>query len=355
MAGIAAAAVVATMIVAVLVIILRRRRRTNKDYGTLDYDPKLPPNAWDAQKSREKPPTLIISSSPGDGHTGEIRRLPTDISAGDTPNYGLTASAWQLDADEIILSKDIDGNFIELGRGAFGAVYKGTIDGVTEVAVKLFFKIGEPKQQEEVLKEISILKSCRDRHVLNFLGACIVEGQIVLVTEFMESGDLWNALRKDHGLWSWYNRGKHIAIQVARGLHYLHKKRIIHFDLKSQNVLLSREGAAKISDVGLSRILSGTHTSTVRGCTFAWAAPEVLLGSHCTEKVDIYSYGIFLWEVVTGDRPQRGMLREARVPEECPREVDLLITQCLSGAPEQRPSCKEIVEVLSRLEESILL
>ena len=70
-------------------------------------------------------------------------------------------------------------------------------------------------------------------------------------------------------------RGRRIALDIARGLHHLHHKRIIHFDLKSANVLLTREGTAKVSDVGFANILSKTHAAHNNAFTFAWAAPEV--------------------------------------------------------------------------------
>jgi serine/threonine protein kinase len=81
-------------------------------------------------------------------------------------------------------------------------------------------------------------------------------------------------------------RGHQVALDVARGLHFLHSKRIVHFDLKSQNILLARDGSAKIADVGLAKIMQREYVSTLDMVgTFAWAAPELLLGHRCTEKV----------------------------------------------------------------------
>ena len=78
-------------------------------------------------------------------------------------------------------------------------------------------------------------------------------------------------------------------------------------------MLLTRDGTAKISDVGFANILSNTHLSNnAQAFTFAWAAPEVLMGAACTDKVDIFSYGVLLWEIVTGQQPKRGQLRECR-------------------------------------------
>ncbi len=110
-------------------------------------------------------------------------------------------------------------------------------------------------------------------------------------------------------------RGHDIALNVARGLVYMHgcSPRVIHFDLKSPNILLSSEGVAKIADVGLSRVLSQTHLSNPRFVgTFAWAAPELLTGTRCSELVDVYSMGVVMWELITGEQPERGCLRAPR-------------------------------------------
>jgi len=224
---------------------------------------------------------------------------------------------------------------------------------VTQVAVKMFHDVHNNMQQADILREVAILKSCRDRNIVQFLGACILDERILLVTELMESGDLWHALvqYKESGILKWYIRGKRIAIEIARGLYYLHRHNIVHFDLKTPNVLLTRDGTSKISDVGFANILSNTHLSTNEAAfTFAWAAPEVLIGAPCSNKVDMYSYGVVLWEIITGEQPRRGMLREIRVPEECPAEVEQLLTRCLNPDPHVRPSCKDVVAVLERHE-----
>ena len=111
-------------------------------------------------------------------------------------------------------------------------------------------------------------------------------------------------------------RGKRIAIDVARGLVHLHSRSIVHMDLKSPNILLAKDFTAKIADVGLARSVSTnllTHMSSVG--TIAWAAPELktgfkvgqsAIGGHAiTAKVDVFSFGVVLWEIVTGEDPSK--------------------------------------------------
>lgn len=97
----------------------------------------------------------------------------------------------------------------------------------------------------------------------------------MLVTELMELGDLWRALplesREGGRIFSWYNRGHRVMLDVAKGLQYLHGRRIVHLDLKSANILLNRKGSAKIADIGMAKVLNKSYLSILSGLgTFAW-------------------------------------------------------------------------------------
>jgi hypothetical protein len=262
-------------------------------------------------------------------------------------------SDWELRPEDIEICRRPDGRQWEIGAGAFGQVYKAVLGGVQTVAVKMLGGQQDHAAQVKFCREVAILRSCRASNVVQFQGACVAEGCTMLVTEFMEGGDLWRIMArdKDRAVFGWYRRGKQVALDVAAGLHWLHTHRIVHFDLKSQNILLARDGTAKIADVGLARILNRDYvTSLDMAGTFAWAAPELLLGARCTEKVDIFSFGVVLWELVTGERPLRGQTRELRVPAECPAEVDRLIARCMHADPSMRPSAKEIHEELMSIQ-----
>ena len=224
---------------------------------------------------------------------------PSD--AGPTPPGSARASApgdggcWEMRAEDVEICTDATGRPWSLGSGGFGAVYKGKLQGSTDVAVKLVSG-HSPKEQARFANEVAILKALRHTNVVQFLGAALAEpdgpgdgGRIMLVTEYLPRGDLWRALSKDsqHVL-GWYRRGRAVALDVVRGLAFMHSKKVMHLDLKSANILLGRDGTAKVADVGLAKILTRDNTHVSTEGTFDWAAPEVLSGQGVSEKADIY-------------------------------------------------------------------
>ncbi|KAK9810072.1 hypothetical protein WJX72_004359 [[Myrmecia] bisecta] len=254
---------------------------------------------------------------------------------------------WDIKPEDIEICQRFDGSDWSLGSGAYGMVYKATLFGVHTVAVKKL-RDSTPREQDNFRKEVAILKGCRNVNIVMFLGACLQPGQTMLVTEFMPRGDLWQALGTDHlQQFSWYRRGKSIALDVARGLHFMHRLRMVHFDLKSPNILLARDHTAKIADVGLSRIIRSERTrlSAATG-TWDWAAPEMLRGEECDSSADIYSFGVVLWEICSGERPLRGQMPPPRVPEQCPQVVADLILRCRSPNSVLRPTSRELCDIL---------
>eukprot|EP00884_Botryococcus_braunii_P009691 jgi/Botrbrau1/18723/Bobra.0386s0046.1 len=239
---------------------------------------------------------------------------------------------WELDPRDIRISKKPDGSEIVLGQGSFGRVVLGK-RGVQDVAIKVTLKQNDERLMQNFVREIAIMRYLsRDRNIVQFYGAVVrPPHELWLVLEYMAGGDLREALNRDReGNLRWYQQGKRILLDVACGLAFCHGQRngpIVHSlntfrDLKSKNILLSKEGVAKISDMGLCREVVTTTLQT---------------------RTEQPVYGTFAWaEVCTQEMPIRGSLRPVQVPEECPPEVAELIEECLDRFPENRPSAQEV-------------
>ncbi|PRW61077.1 leucine-rich repeat receptor kinase EMS1 [Chlorella sorokiniana] len=246
-----------------------------------------------------------------------------------------------IDQADIMFCRGTDGNLVQLGAGAYGQVYKAFLHGLHPVAVKVF-QTQDDMPAEDFWREISILRTCRHDNIVQFKGTCVDGDTTMMVTELMDT-DLYRALQCRRV--SWYKHGLDIAIDVARALHFLHTRNIIHFDCKSPNILLSTTNQAKLADVGWAQILYHSYI-TGDGGTFNWAAPEQLIGLQCTAKADVYSFGLVLWEICTREVPVRGQIRDIRIPAEAPQLVADLVRGCLDVDPAKRPGMEDIIAAL---------
>ncbi len=259
---------------------------------------------------------------------------------------------WELDPTEVSLCKKADGSLWRLGKGGFGEVFKGLRDGVDEVAVKIIrINSCSPRTIAEFKAEIDLISKLRHRHIMQFYGACIQPQNLYMVTELMSS-DLFSMLRlplsAERYKWSGIY-GKEVLVGVATGLNYLHSRKpaVVHRDIKSPNILVM-DGLAKIADVGVARTMGTSDMTAQKGFTIAWAAPEVVYRRRATEKIDIWSLGIILWEVVSGKLPRPGKLV---LPDHSPPPLRTLYTHCISDDPSNRPSAQEVIAQLKNIRE----
>ncbi|XP_023739765.2 G-type lectin S-receptor-like serine/threonine-protein kinase LECRK3 [Lactuca sativa] len=193
-----------------------------------------------------------------------------------------------------------DGFKDELGKGGFGIVYKGVI-GKKIVAVKKFNTVVHDSDKEFKTEVDSIVKT-HHKNLVQLLGYYNDGDQRLLVYEYMSNGTLAMFLFGDTRP-TWRQRS-YIAVGIAKGLVYLHEEcstQIIHCDIKPQNILLDDYFNAKISDFGLAKLLmmNQSHTNTgIRG-TKGYVAPEWFRNTPITVKVDVYSFGVLLLEIVS--------------------------------------------------------
>lgn len=252
-------------------------------------------------------------------------------------------------------------NFKEkIASGAFGVLYRGTYCG-QEVAIKVL-KTGEKSSEEEVYREfsqeLSILRKVRHRNIVQLIGAMTKVPRLCLVTEFMRGGSVLQFLHKHAPL----KLAQLIKLSsgVALGMDYLHKVNVIHRDLKTANLLMDENEVVKVADFGVARVkaMDGSSMTAETG-TYRWMAPEVISHQYYNHKCDVFSYGILLWELVSGgDIPypgytplqaavgvvQRGL--RPTIPPSCHPVVAQVMQYCWQPDPSSRPEFEQIVELL---------
>ncbi|XP_060532516.1 mitogen-activated protein kinase kinase kinase 11 isoform X2 [Cylas formicarius] len=257
-----------------------------------------------------------------------------------------------------------------IGVGGFCKVYRGEWQG-REVAVKAARQDADEdltSTLENVVKEAKLFCLLRHENIVSLEGVCLQEPNLCLVLEYCRGGSLNRILAgrkiRPDVLVDW-------AIQIARGMNYLHWHApisLIHRDLKSSNVLLSEEiehddllyKTLKITDFGLAREVYKTTRMSQAG-TYAWMAPEVIKNSTFSKASDVWSYGVLLWELLTGEVPYKGIDTLAvaygvavnkltlPIPSTCPQPWRKLMEKCWASDPHRRPSFEHILEDLDEI------
>ena len=267
----------------------------------------------------------------------------------------------QIDFRELELDK-------ELGKGSFGIIYRGNWKG-DEVAVKKL------KVQEEMMaisafaefrKEVWIMSGLSYPCIVNLKGYSL--HPLSMVMECVLGGDLYQFIHNPKIQIDWQLRLK-LAVDIASGMNFLHKINppLLHRDLKSPNVLIMDHtnfqaiAIAKVADFGLSERLfvEKLHDRVVENPT--WCAPEVLKRKPYTEKADVYSFGVILWELFTRQLPfathqfqhlvEDDVIRGIRpqIPEDCWTSYSDLIRSCWHDDPNKRPPFSKITTALANI------
>ncbi|XP_062519182.1 probable serine/threonine-protein kinase drkC [Corticium candelabrum] len=252
--------------------------------------------------------------------------------------------------------------------------------------------VGLPKSIDDFETEIMFMRTVRHKNIVLFIGAGKSQPGDVpfLVMEYMERGSLRNVLY-DLSIDIDYERKLLFAMDVARGMHFLHtlEPPRIHRDLKSDNLLVSREWIVKVADFGLGRDVS-CNTRRIDGRqirhryrsdqqrisllpkreglsyagvgTARWRAPELTLREPYDTAVDVYSFGIVLWEIWTRQLPydQYRFVHQVTdavvanerpvIPQDCPQPLAVIIKDCWSPRPSHRPSFGQVISQLQSLQ-----
>ncbi|PRQ20062.1 putative protein kinase RLK-Pelle-DLSV family [Rosa chinensis] len=223
------------------------------------------------------------------------------------------------DLDTIIAATDHFSRVNELGHGGFGSVYKGQLANEQKVAVKRLSKTSG-QGIEEFKNEVALIARLQHRNLVKLLGCCIKGEERMLVLEYMPNKSLDSFLfdKTRRSFLDWEKRFE-IINGIARGILYLHQDsrlRIIHRDLKTSNVLLDDEMNPKISDFGMARIFHGDQlqdkTSRIVG-TYGYMSPEYAVFGRFSTKSDVFSFGIIMLEIVSGQKNSGSDLEDPSV------------------------------------------
>ncbi|XP_066380202.1 serine/threonine-protein kinase 52-like [Miscanthus floridulus] len=291
---------------------------------------------------------------------------------------------WEIDLAKLDIQNQI-------AHGTFGVVYRGTYDG-HDVAVKVLDwghdgQDTAAKHREAFEKEVAVWQKLDHPNVTKFVGASMGTSQLkiptkgstsssscggrtapneccVVVVEFQHGGTLKTLMYNHRDKKLSYRKVVRLALDLARGLSYLHSKKIMHRDVKAENMLLDRKRTLKIADFGVARVEAQSCEVTGQTGTLGYMAPEVLQGKPYDHKCDVYSFGILLWEtyccamaypnysladisyhvVKLGIRPD--------IPRCCPRAMADIMTRCWDGNPDNRPEMSEVVALLEKIDTS---
>mmetsp|Transcript_6077 Transcript_6077/g.9349 ORF Transcript_6077/g.9349 Transcript_6077/m.9349 type:complete len:455 (+) Transcript_6077:33-1397(+) len=263
---------------------------------------------------------------------------------------------WEIDPTEWKMIK-------KLGEGEFGITFQAEFRGRVVAVKRLKLSNPHPKLIEESKQELRLLSHLRHPNIVLFMGACTAAEDFCVVTELMEGGSLFDILHKQQRQLDFW-----LVLQFARdiayGMHYLHSQTpiIIHRDLKSGNLLINRYLHLKIADFGLARVKAESGVMTAETGSYRWMAPEVIRHEKYNEKVDVYSFALVVWEMLTGSMPFVGYtpvqaaMAVARqgtrppIPSSCPSPLANLIEQCWANNAADRPAFGKVLQILDEIE-----
>ncbi|CAH8334457.1 unnamed protein product [Eruca vesicaria subsp. sativa] len=315
----------------------------------------------------------LLGGGYNNSYNNDITRLTTEV--------GRSRREWEIDPSKLIVKSVI-------ARGTFGTVHRGIYDGL-DVAVKLL-DWGEEGHRSDAeiaslraafTQEVAVWHKLDHPNVTKFIGAAMGTSELSIqtenghmgmpsnvccvVVEYCPGGALKSFLIKSRRRKLAFKVVIQLSLDLARGLSYLHSQKIVHRDVKTENMLLDKSRTLKIADFGVARLeASNPNDMTGETGTLGYMAPEVLNGSAYNRKCDVYSFGICLWEIYCCDMPYpdlsfsevtsavvRQNLRP-EIPRCCPSALANVMKRCWDANPDKRPEMEEAVAMLEAIDTS---
>ncbi|CAL1383023.1 unnamed protein product [Linum trigynum] len=304
--------------------------------------------------------------------------------------------AWSRDREVVSKSTSLEEWEIDLGKldirhviahGTYGTVYRGNYDG-QDVAVKVldWGEDGIATAAETAAlrasfrQEVAVWHKLDHPNVTNFVGASMGTSNLKIpssndgnnsipsraccvVVEYLPGGTLKKFLIRNRRKKLAFKVVIQLALDLSRGLNYLHSRKIVHRDVKTENMLLNSQRTLKIADFGVARVeAQNPRDMTGETGTLGYMAPEVLDGKPYNRKCDVYSFGICLWEIYCCDMPypdlsfaeiSSAVVRQnlrPEIPRCCPSSLAGIMKRCWDGQPDRRPEMDEVVKMLEAID-----
>uniref|UniRef100_A0A087ZK96 Tyrosine-protein kinase n=1 Tax=Anopheles darlingi TaxID=43151 RepID=A0A087ZK96_ANODA len=251
-------------------------------------------------------------------------------------------NGWEIKMEDLQLKENI-------GKGEFGDVMLGILKG-EKVAVKVLKDAG--RASNKFLAEAGVMTTLEHENLVKFIGLVFHDKYIYLVTEYMSKGSLVDYLRSRGRQHITRKDQINFAYDTCCGMEYLETKKVIHRDLAARNVLISEDCVAKVSDFGLAR--DERYTGDSSKLPIKWTAPEALKEGKFSNKTDMWSFGILLWEIYSFGRvpypriPLADVVKHVgsgykmEAPEGCPPEIYEMMRQAWDLVPDKRPTFAEL-------------
>ncbi|CAI0423780.1 unnamed protein product [Linum tenue] len=300
-------------------------------------------------------------------------------SSGSDSNYGKLVM-FSGKADSLAGCHDLLNKDFEIGRGGFGVAYKTMLQDGRSVVIKKLAVSSLVKSQHEFEREVKKLGKVKHRNLVAMEGYYWTPSLQLLIHECVSGGSLYKNLHDEASRCLPWRQRFNVILGMARGIALLHSMDVVHYNLKSSNVLIDEGGEAKVGDFGLARLLPTLDRCILSGkvqSALGYVAPEFACRTvKITEKCDVYGFGILVLEVVTGKRPveymeddvvvlsdvvrrelEDGRLEECvdvRLRAEFPADEAIPVVKlgliCASQVPSNRPDMEEVVKILELIQ-----
>ncbi|KAG8301989.1 hypothetical protein J6590_040234 [Homalodisca vitripennis] len=270
------------------------------------------------------------------------------------PNYQYIADHFEVERENVEFGR-------ELGVGSFGKVYEGILKPKnTHCAIKTLFENATEENEQEFLREATVMKSMVDsNHIVKLLGVVSKGSPSLVIMELMELGDLKSYLRKLREIRPLSNATMiKMAMEIADAMTFMEAQKFVHRDLAARNCMVGKDLTIKVGDFGMARDIYETdyYRKLNKGfLPIRWMAPESLKDGEFTSQSDVWSYGVVLWEIVTmAEQPYQGCSNEQvlhevilgktlDIPKHCPLSLRSTVRSCWRTKPSSRPSFMRIL------------